>query len=131
MAVRTSVDSVPNTVHDFIGPDYSPLRSKEVLGLLHYNTFSYSEFIKKYRNFANRAATYAHGNQVKYIPKMLWTKLVNSDLYSKEQLFSYYQDWVAFSESTITKLVKDPANQLVWVDGPSKVFTELDMGKLR
>jgi hypothetical protein len=128
MAVRTIVDSVPNTVHDFVGPDYTPLRSKEVLSLLHYNTFSYSEFIKKYRNFANRADTYAHGNKVKYVPKMLWTRLVNSGIYSEEQLLSYYQEWVAFSESTIAKLVKDPASQLVWVDGPSKTFKELNKG---
>jgi hypothetical protein len=131
MAVRTRVDSVPNTVHEFVAPDGTPLKSKEVLGLLHYNTFSYSDFIKKYRNFSNRADTYAHGSQVKYVPKMLWTKLVNSGLYSEEQLFRYYHDWVAFSESTIAELVKDPANRLVWVDGPSKTFAAFNMSKLQ
>jgi len=127
VAVRTNVDSVPNTVHEFIGPDHTHLKSKEVLGLLHYNTFSFSEFIKKYRNFSNRAETYAHGTQVRYIPKMLWKKLVNSNIYNEEQLFRYYQDWIAFTDETIAQLVKDPSNQLVWVDGPSKVFAEINL----
>lgn len=104
-ALKLSVDAVPLDSHDFVSPNNAGLASMNVGTLLHYHCYSYSDFIKKFRNFKNHSDRYLNGGKVEY-QKILWRNMVNSPQFSDEYLRGYYQKWVMFTEEEIRKLKK-------------------------
>jgi len=101
-AVRTSSDLTPHTVHQFTSPDRTPHKRVAAGQLLHYNMYSYANFVNKFRNFKDHADTFIHDNQVDYLKRM-WRDMVNSGEFTEEYLKQYYLDNLVLKPETLRK----------------------------
>ncbi len=106
-AIRLTVDAVPRSVHKFCALDGSKLRTLKAGRLLHYNYYSFNDFIKKNRNFRNRPTTKLDGSTFKTVHKFLWIDIVNHPDFSEDYLRAYYKKWIMFYDKEIRQLRKN------------------------
>lgn len=104
-AIRVSADLIPHNVHKFIQTDGTKPSTLQTGFLLHYHSFDFQDFVKKFTNFKHHPDTFLSGNSVEDI-KLLWRDVVNHPESSQSQLEEYYKSNVMFSEKEIQQLLK-------------------------
>jgi hypothetical protein len=101
-AVRISSSVIPHNVHHFIRKDRSkPLRLFAGY-LLHYHIYDANDFIKKFKNFANRPNTFLSGNKVVEL-KLLLRDVVNKLDLEEYELKNYYKENILFGAKSVIK----------------------------
>lgn len=103
--INTKKDVIPKNVHRFEMTDKSKPLIINKGHVLHYHMFDFEDFIKKFKNFENRASTYLSGNAINSL-KSLWIKLVNDPHMTNEQLKRYYTENLLFDEKKLKRLNK-------------------------
>src|SRR5690606_10785072 len=88
-AVRISSSLIPHNVHHFIRKEGSKAVRLFVGYLLHYHIYDANDFIKKFKNFADRPDTFLSGSKVVEL-KLLLRDVVNTLDLNEEQLKTYY-----------------------------------------
>lgn len=106
-ALRLNANAKPKTVHEFVALDGSKLNTLKAGYLLHYNWYSFNDFINKNKNWGNRQETYLYGKKIKYVPKLLWRDMVKDIGFSQEYLRDYYKKYIMFHEDEICALSKN------------------------
>lgn len=96
LATRPCCDSYFTTSHECYTD--GEMIAKEYL--LHYNIYSYRQFLNKYRNFSNYPKRRSHGRPVRPL-RVLLTNVVNSGSFSDEFLLDYYKKHIMYSEEDI------------------------------
>ncbi len=105
-AIRVNAAVVPKSVHSYKYKDGSKVKSLNKGYLLHYHSYDFNDFIKKFRNFEHHPATFLSGNAVEDL-KLLWRDVVNHPGFSQKELEEYYRNNVMFSEEEIKRLLKN------------------------
>jgi hypothetical protein len=109
-AVKIDSGSIPTNSHYFAHINGKPLIELQSGRLLHYNVYSFDDFIKKFRNFHDHPNTFLTNRAVPYIPKLLWRNLVNDPSWSMDDLASYYLQSVILHRNTIRNCLMDQIN---------------------
>jgi len=104
-AIRVNADVIPKNVHRFVNKEGSKVKSINQGYILHYHSYDFNDFIKKFKNFEYRPDTFLSGNAVEDI-KLLWRDVVNHPGFSQKELEDYYRNNVMFNEEEIRKLLK-------------------------
>ncbi len=102
-AVRTTIESIPYSVHRFRAPGGRKLRDIEKGDLLHYYAPDFESFVRKFHVMKDHPDTHVDGRTV-VIQKRLWRDVVNKSGMSEDELRDYYQRWVMFNEDQQGKL---------------------------
>jgi len=102
-AVKLITNIRPINVHKFVTLNGRELNRTWTGNLLHYYCYSYSDFIRKYRNFSKQLDTWESGNPIEYQRKV-WRDLVNDPESTESDLRSYYQRWLLFDKAEILRL---------------------------
>ena len=109
-AVRLREQVYPETAHRFRGAEGRRLKREFRPFLMHYNTYSFEDFVKKYKNHRDLPNQWMGGQPTDFVPYQMWRDLVNSDQFTDSDLKEYYEKWVAFSqEETDRLLAADPS----------------------
>lgn len=130
-AVRTSLESKPNTVHKFVKIDGDNLQTEWREWLLHYNCFDFIDFIKKYKNFQHHPDTFISGRNIDY-PRKLFRDMVNDPSISEQELSDYYKRWLIFSPDEVKRLsasnflgIFPIKSKIMTVTAVQQLFTQL------
>lgn len=105
-ALRVSNDIIPKNVHRYKTISGESLNSISCFGLLHYHAYDANDFIKKFKNFKNRANTYLSGHSVDAL-KLLLRDIVNQPGVSTKALEDYYKNYILFSPTDVKRLLKN------------------------
>ncbi len=89
--------------------------------LLHYNTFSYRQFLNKYRNFQNFPKSTSLGRPVRPLRTLL-VELVNNCHFSNDYLMDYYQKHILYSPEDIEMIRKKHDSAFIEINSVSNFF---------
>ncbi|MBD0823874.1 glycosyltransferase family 2 protein [Aestuariibaculum marinum] len=104
-AINVNGDVIPYNVHRYVMQNGKPPKIKVAGHVLHYHLYDFEDFIKKYKNFKNRADTFLSGNAIEPLKK-LWIQLVNDPDYDIEYLKDYYEQNIHFNTKALSALYK-------------------------
>jgi len=122
-AVRLGQDVVPFSVHYFKGPGMSDLRQEQATWLLHYHAYSFSDFLRRNRNFADRPDYFVLGNtRVPWVPDRLFQEMVNGDRFDEDELRTYYTEWLSSGDEQIERMRTRSRDAVVEVTAVRDVF---------
>jgi hypothetical protein len=102
-AVRTTIESIPYSVHRFRAPGGRKLRAVEKGELLHYYAPDFEQFVRKFRVMKDHPDTHVDGRTV-VIQKRLWRDVVNKSSMTEDELRDYYEKWVMFTDEQQQKM---------------------------
>lgn len=102
-ALRLTVEAKPKTTHHFVSLDDENLKVMKAGYLLHYNCYSFYDFMKKYKNFKHQPDTWLSGNKIDF-QRRLWRNMVNDSRFSEDDMRIYYEKWMLFPEEEVEKL---------------------------
>jgi hypothetical protein len=119
LATRVGFDSYLTSSHQCVTD--GKIVSKDYL--LHYNIYSYRQFLSKYRNFGNYPQKRSHGRPVRPL-RVLLTDIVNSERFSDDYLLDYYKKYVMYSERDIDVIKKMFRNALLEIDAIADFCSE-------
>ncbi|MCU0486180.1 MAG: glycosyltransferase family 2 protein [Anaerolineales bacterium] len=130
-AIRPGFPAKPNTTHKFVNLDGSSISPFRGAHLLHYNIYSFEDFVRKFRNFSAQPDTWLSGNPIEY-QRRIWRDMVNSPDFSETDLRSYYQRWILLSSREIRWLKSERVlgifpkrSELVEAPAVRQVFEQL------
>jgi hypothetical protein len=89
--------------------------------LLHYNIFSYRQFLNKYRNFQNFPKFTSLGRPVRPL-RMLLVDLVNDPNISNEELMAFYQKYILYSPEDIEIIGEKFPSAFIEINSVSDFF---------
>ncbi len=102
-AVRTSIPSMPYSVHRFRAPGGKKLRTVERGDLLHFYAPDFETFLQKFRIMKDHPDRHVDGRTV-VLQKRLWRDVVNRSGMTDDQLRDYFATWVMFDDKQIQRL---------------------------
>jgi hypothetical protein len=102
-AVRTTIPSIPYSVHRFRAPGGKKLRNVDQGDVLHYYAPDFDSFVHKFRTMHHHPDRHVDGRTV-VIQKRLWRDVVNKSGMSDEELLDYYERWVMFNDEQVKQL---------------------------
>jgi hypothetical protein len=94
---------------------------KTVDFLLHYNIFSYKQFLNKYRNFQNFPRVTSLGRPVRPLRTLL-VELVNDGHFSNDYLADYYRQHILYSPEDIELIRKKHGSAFIEINSVSSFF---------
>lgn len=103
-AVRVQSGAVPVSVHTFAAPDGTSLETLCQGRLLHYNLFSFENFLNKFRNLKDRPDRHLFSGRPISRHRRVWRDMVNDPRFSESDLAEYFRSWILFGESEIDRL---------------------------
>lgn len=89
--------------------------------LLHYNIFSFGQFLNKYQNFNNFPKFTSLGRPVRPL-RTLFVELVNGHHFSDDYLRDYYQKHIAYSPQDIEGIREVYNSAFIEIDSVSDFF---------
>ena len=102
-AVRTTIASIPYSVHRFRAPGGKKLRNVDKGDVLHYYAPDFESFVHKFRTMKDHPDQHVDGRTV-VIQKRLWRDVVNKSGMTDEELRDYYQRWVMFDDEQLKRM---------------------------
>jgi hypothetical protein len=102
-AIRLCVEAKPKTTHKFVALTGTSLETLHTGYLLHYNCYSFFDFVKKYQNFKQQPDTWVSGNPIDR-QRRIWRDMVNDPRFSEEELCRYYRKWIMFDAQEVQRL---------------------------
>jgi hypothetical protein len=128
-AVRVSETVIPKNVHRYKSLDGRSLKLVNMGCLLHYHIYDSEDFIKKFKNFKERPATFLSGNKIEDL-KSLWIRLVNDSTFSKAYLENYFKENLLcspkklkrFHKTRFFNILKRKEPALVDIDFPKRIL---------
>ncbi len=103
-AVRVNTAAAPISVHAFAKPCGVPLQTETRGWLLHYNLFSFENFLTKFRNMKDRPDRHLLSGRPISRHRRVWRDMVNNPRFSEQALAEYYRRWILFSASGVAQL---------------------------
>ena len=131
-AIRVDSKIIPHNVHRYKTLDGTDFKVTNKGFVLHYHAYDFEDFVKKFTNFKKHPDTFLSGNKVESI-KLLLRDVVNNDHATRESLKDYFIQNLLFSETEVSKLLKNKINffkkrskpALVQINLVKEVFNEI------
>jgi len=102
-ALRVNSQIIPWTVHTYTTSSGTPPNTIHVGKLLHYHSYDFEDFMKKFTNFRNYPSTLIHGD-LSERQKKFFVNLVNSSNLRQKELRSFFTQHILFSRSELFKI---------------------------
>ncbi|MBU2929551.1 glycosyltransferase family 2 protein [Winogradskyella psychrotolerans] len=131
-AINIQSSVIPNNVHRYSAIDGSELNIHNNGYILHYHSYDFEDFIKKFQNFKTHPDTFLSGNKIEDL-KSLWIKLVNDKHYSRERLMEYFEKNLLFTPSKLKRLnqtrmwnlLKRKESAVISIDLPKQILDQV------
>jgi hypothetical protein len=121
-AIRTTRDVMPNSVHYFKASSGAKLVQREMGWSLHFNCYSFADFIKKYRNFRTYPDRWLTGSPYPWYMQGLFREMVNCGNFSLDYLRDYYEKYLVPTAEDITDWNKEVPGSIITVKAARQVF---------
>jgi len=133
LRVNSKEEILPKNVHRYVYANGESINAVSIKGMLHYHMFDAKDFIKKFKNFKDRPDHFLSGNKVESL-KLLCRDIVNSKVYSNEELKDYYKSNIMFSEDEVNNMIKNRnrfflkrrEKAVIKITSVNKVFSKLN-----
>jgi hypothetical protein len=126
-AVRTSLDVMPNSVHYFKASSGAQLVQREIGWSLHFYCYSFTDFIKKFRNFKSLPDRFISGAPYEWVMQGLFREMVNSDRFDLDYLSDYYEKYLIPSDENISAWNKEIPGAVITVCAVREVFEQIKL----
>ena len=126
-AIRTSLDVLPNSVHYFKDLSGAKLVQREMGWSLHFYCYSFTDFIKKFRNFKSLPDRFVSGAPVEWAMQGLFREMVNNGSFSLDYLNDYYEKYLVPTADQIAEWIKETPGAVVTVSAVKEVFENIEL----